>query len=190
MTIEQTCTVCTFVWYCLSFVVANSIPRGWRNILLENGPVEFSKAIRSHPHLLITDTTMRDAHQSLLATRVRTFDLLRIGPYLAYQMPQLFSIENWGGMVFFYISIFFLYINCPIDMRTEPLRLLVMKNHRLPILCSCTNSLLCFLTAKYITTMIVNNLYLENLSMYPFLARHLKLKKLYIEIVLKLLPPE
>ncbi|CAH8442295.1 pyruvate carboxylase, variant 2 [Schistosoma haematobium] len=98
---------------------ANSIPRGWRNILLEKGPVEFSKAIRSHPHLLITDTTMRDAHQSLLATRVRTFDLLRIGPYLAYQMPQLFSIENWGGATFD-VSMRFLH-ECPWG-RLEQLR--------------------------------------------------------------------
>ncbi|XP_018647845.1 putative pyruvate carboxylase [Schistosoma mansoni] len=98
---------------------ANHIPRGWRNMLLEKGPVEFSKAIRSHPHLLITDTTMRDAHQSLLATRVRTFDLLRIGPYLAYQMPQLFSIENWGGATFD-VSMRFLH-ECPWE-RLEQLR--------------------------------------------------------------------
>ncbi|VDQ08147.1 unnamed protein product [Trichobilharzia regenti] len=68
---------------------------------------------------MITDTTMRDAHQSLLATRVRTFDLLRIAPYLAYKMPQLLSLENWGGATFD-VSMRFLH-ECPWE-RLEQLR--------------------------------------------------------------------
>ncbi|CAH8826338.1 unnamed protein product [Trichobilharzia szidati] len=97
----------------------NGYPPGWRNILMEQGPAGFAKAIRSCSHLLITDTTMRDAHQSLLATRVRTFDLLRIAPYLAYKMPQLLSIENWGGATFD-VSMRFLH-ECPWE-RLEQLR--------------------------------------------------------------------
>ena len=51
-------------------------PPGWRDILISRGPEGYAKAVRNNDGLLITDTTMRDAHQSLLATRVRTTDLL------------------------------------------------------------------------------------------------------------------
>ena len=76
------------------------VPRGWRNVLRERGPEEFAKAVRAHKGLLITDTTMRDAHQSLLATRVRTHDLMRIAPYTARVLSPAFSLENWGGATF------------------------------------------------------------------------------------------
>ena len=55
---------------------STSAPPGWRDILKSRGPEGYAKAVRQNPGLLITDTTMRDAHQSLLATRVRTRDLL------------------------------------------------------------------------------------------------------------------
>ena len=66
-------------------------------MLQEKGPEGFARAIRDHKQLLLMDTTMRDAHQSLLATRVRTHDLCRIAPFIQYGLPQLFSLENWGG---------------------------------------------------------------------------------------------
>lgn len=50
---------------------------------------------------LLMDTTMRDAHQSLLATRVRTLDLKKSAPFIAKNFPQLFSLENWGGVFHF-----------------------------------------------------------------------------------------
>jgi hypothetical protein len=50
--------------------------------------------------LLVTDTTFRDAHQSLLATRVRSFDMLAVAPAVAWRTPQLFSLEMWGGATF------------------------------------------------------------------------------------------
>ena len=75
-------------------------PRGWRDILLEKGPEGFVKAINEHQGLLLMDTTFRDAHQSLLATRVRTYDLLRISPYISRNFHNLFSLENWGGATF------------------------------------------------------------------------------------------
>lgn len=53
--------------------------------------------MRNHQGLLLMDTTFRDAHQSLLATRVRTHDLKKIAPYVAHNFSKLFSIENWGG---------------------------------------------------------------------------------------------
>ena len=66
-------------------------------MLLEKGPEGFAKEIKNHRGLLLMDTTFRDAHQSLLATRVRTHDLKRISPYVSYNMPELFALENWGG---------------------------------------------------------------------------------------------
>ena len=75
-------------------------PPGLRNKLLELGPEKFAASIRDEKRLLFTDTTMRDAHQSLLATRVRTFDLLQIADCVAHLLPGLFSLEMWGGATF------------------------------------------------------------------------------------------
>nr|CAG4717938.1 unnamed protein product [Naegleria fowleri] len=77
-----------------------SLPKGWKQILGEQGPEAFAKAIRQSKPLLITDTTMRDAHQSLLATRVRTKDLLAIAPYTAHAMAKCLSLEMGGGATF------------------------------------------------------------------------------------------
>lgn len=72
-------------------------PAGFRDILLREGPEGFAQAVRNHQGLLLMDTTFRDAHQSLLATRVRTHDLKKISPYVAHNFSKLFSMENWGG---------------------------------------------------------------------------------------------
>jgi pyruvate carboxylase len=77
-----------------------TLPRGTRDLLKELGPVDFAQWARDQKRLLFTDTTMRDAHQSLLATRVRTFDMLRIADFVANRAPELFSIEMWGGATF------------------------------------------------------------------------------------------
>lgn len=74
--------------------------RGWRHIYLEQGPEALAKAVRNHKPLLLMDTTFRDAHQSLLATRVRTIDLLKIAPFVSRNLDNLFSVENWGGATF------------------------------------------------------------------------------------------
>lgn len=76
------------------------MPRGTRDILKELGPVKFSQWVRDQKSLLLTDTTMRDAHQSLLATRLRTFDMLQIAEAYARLAPQFFSLEMWGGATF------------------------------------------------------------------------------------------
>jgi len=76
------------------------VPKGSRDLLLELGPEKFSKWILDQKRLLITDTTLRDAHQSLIATRMRTFDMLRVAEAIAHRTPQLFSLENWGGATF------------------------------------------------------------------------------------------
>lgn len=76
-------------------------PAGLRQVLLKDGPEAFAKAVRNRKHkTLLTDTTFRDAHQSLLATRVRTHDLLKISPFVAHNFANLYSIENWGGATF------------------------------------------------------------------------------------------
>ncbi|KAM5319096.1 pyruvate carboxylase, mitochondrial isoform 2-T7 [Glossophaga mutica] len=86
-------------------------PAGFRDILLQEGPKGFARAVRNHQGLLLMDTTFRDAHQSLLATRVRTHDLKKISPYVAHNFSKLFSIENWGGATFD-VAMRFLY-ECP-----------------------------------------------------------------------------
>ena len=73
---------------------------GSRNKLLELGPEGFANWIRNSKPLLITDTTMRDAHQSLIATRMRSVDMLNIASYVAQKTPNLFSLEMWGGATF------------------------------------------------------------------------------------------
>ncbi len=75
-------------------------PLGSRERFLELGPDSFSSWVREQTPLLLTDTTFRDAHQSLLATRVRTRDMLRIADAYARLLPGLFSIEMWGGATF------------------------------------------------------------------------------------------
>ncbi|XP_058271109.1 pyruvate carboxylase a isoform X1 [Hemibagrus wyckioides] len=81
-------------------VPLGSPPTGFRDVLLKEGPEGFAKAVRSHKGLLLMDTTFRDAHQSLLATRVRTHDLKKISPFVAHNFSSLFSLENWGGATF------------------------------------------------------------------------------------------
>ena len=75
-------------------------PPGTRQLLLELGPKKFAQWALKQKRLLITDTTFRDAHQSLLATRVRTFDMLAVAGAVARRTPQLFSLEMWGGATF------------------------------------------------------------------------------------------
>ncbi len=75
-------------------------PDGTRQKLLSLGADGFSKWVREQQPLLLTDTTFRDAHQSLLATRLRTRDMLRVAEAYARMVPQLFSIEMWGGATF------------------------------------------------------------------------------------------
>lgn len=75
-------------------------PTGTRQILDALGPAGFADWTRKQKHLLLTDTTFRDAHQSLLATRVRTYDLTAIANFIAHRLPNLYSLEMWGGATF------------------------------------------------------------------------------------------
>ncbi|CEP24677.1 unnamed protein product [Cyberlindnera jadinii] len=75
-------------------------PKGWRDVLLEEGPEGFAKKVRAFNGTLIMDTTWRDAHQSLLATRLRTYDLLAIAPTTAHGYAGAFALECWGGATF------------------------------------------------------------------------------------------
>jgi pyruvate carboxylase len=75
-------------------------PDGSRQRLLAAGPEDFARQLRAQTALAVTDTTFRDAHQSLLATRVRTKDLLAVAGHVARTTPQLFSLEAWGGATY------------------------------------------------------------------------------------------
>ncbi|TFD33114.1 pyruvate carboxylase [Cryobacterium cryoconiti] len=75
-------------------------PAGSRQRLQLLGPAGFAADLRAQTALAVTDTTFRDAHQSLLATRVRTRDLVAVAPYVARMTPELLSIEAWGGATY------------------------------------------------------------------------------------------
>jgi len=75
-------------------------PSGTRQLLQKLGPKKFAAWARKEKRLLLTDTTFRDAHQSLMATRVRTHDLLTTASAIAQRLPNLFSLEMWGGATF------------------------------------------------------------------------------------------
>ncbi|PKX93031.1 putative pyruvate carboxylase [Aspergillus novofumigatus IBT 16806] len=79
-----------------------SVPctQGWKQIIDREGPAAFAKAVRANKGCLIMDTTWRDAHQSLLATRVRTIDLLNIAKETSYAYANAYSLECWGGATF------------------------------------------------------------------------------------------
>ena len=80
--------------------ITKPMPESYRNQFLKLGAKKFCDSIRGSKELLLTDTTMRDAHQSLLATRVRTFDMMKIADAYARLTPQFFSLEMWGGATF------------------------------------------------------------------------------------------
>jgi len=75
-------------------------PPGSRQRLLELGPQGLARWMLEQKRVLLTDTTMRDAHQSLFATRMRTADMLAVAPHYARLLPDLFSLECWGGATF------------------------------------------------------------------------------------------
>jgi len=75
-------------------------PDGTRQKLLTLGPEEFARALREQNAVGVTDTTFRDAHQSLLATRVRTRDMVAVAGHVARMTPQLWSLEAWGGATY------------------------------------------------------------------------------------------
>ena len=80
--------------------VPGAPPAGSKQKLDELGPEAFARWMLQQQRVLLTDTTMRDAHQSLLATRVRSIDLTAIAPYYSTLAPELFSMECWGGATF------------------------------------------------------------------------------------------
>lgn len=75
-------------------------PPGTRQLLKKLGPKKFAAWARKEKRLLITDTTFRDAHQSLMATRVRSYDILATATAVSQRLPNLFSVEMWGGATF------------------------------------------------------------------------------------------
>jgi pyruvate carboxylase len=101
-------------------------PAGTRHLLLELGSKKFAKWVSAQKRLLVTDTTFRDAHQSLMATRVRTFDMLAVADAVARRTPQLLSLEMWGGATFDTAMRF---------LREDPWRRLRLLRERIPNIC-------------------------------------------------------
>ena len=77
-----------------------AIPAGSRDLLRQLGPQGFAEWMRAQQAVLLTDTTLRDAHQSLFATRMRTADMLPVAPHYARELSGLLSLECWGGATF------------------------------------------------------------------------------------------
>jgi len=101
-------------------------PPGTRQLLQKLGPRKFAAWARKEKRLLITDTTFRDAHQSLMATRVRTHDLLATASAVAQRLPNLFSVEMWGGATFDTAMRF---------LHEDPWQRLRDLRHRIPNVC-------------------------------------------------------
>ena len=111
-------------------VAAVAPEQGLHQKLLVEGPKAIAEWMKAEKRLLITDTTMRDGHQSLLATRMRSIDMLRVAPSYAGNLPQLFSVECWGGATF---DVAYRFLQeCPWQ-RLRDLRAL-MPNHLLQML--------------------------------------------------------
>jgi pyruvate carboxylase len=98
-------------------------PPGWRQKLQELGPQRLADHILQQQPLLLTDTTLRDAHQSLLATRLRTYDMLAIADAYARLCSGLFSLEMWGGATFDTSMRF---------LKEDPWQRLVLLRERIP----------------------------------------------------------
>jgi pyruvate carboxylase len=80
--------------------IDSDIPDGTKQRLDALGPKKFGEWMRNEKRVLVTDTTMRDGHQSLLATRMRTYDIAQVAGTYARALPQLLSLECWGGATF------------------------------------------------------------------------------------------
>lgn len=80
--------------------LSGDYPKGTKDLLTQLGPDGFSQWLKNEKKIHYTDTTMRDAHQSLLATRMRTYDMLKVAKSFAMAFPQTFSMEVWGGATF------------------------------------------------------------------------------------------
>ncbi|MCW8131869.1 MAG: pyruvate carboxylase [Planctomycetota bacterium] len=99
------------------------IPAGTKQILFERGPKGLAEWVKSRKMLLVTDTTFRDAHQSLLATRMRSYDMLAVADYYARACSGLFSLEMWGGATFDSAMRF---------LKEDPWERLVQRRARIP----------------------------------------------------------
>ena len=80
--------------------ISKPCEKGWRNIIVKEGPAAFAKAVRKNKGCLLMDTTWRDAHQSLLATRMRTIDMCEIATETSHALSNAWALENWGGATF------------------------------------------------------------------------------------------
>ena len=101
-------------------------PRGTRQVLERLGAEGFAQWTRDQKGLLLTDTTFRDAHQSLMATRMRTYDMLGIANHVANRMSGLYSLELWGGATFDVAMRF---------LKEDPWKRLIQLREAIPNIC-------------------------------------------------------
>ena len=101
-------------------------PKGTRDLLLELGPKKFAEWTLKQKQLLVTDTTFRDAHQSLFATRMRSYDMIAVAAAVARRTPNLYSMEMWGGATFDTAMRF---------LHEDPWRRLRVLRERIPNIC-------------------------------------------------------
>ncbi|TDF63186.1 pyruvate carboxylase [Cupriavidus sp. L7L] len=109
---------------------------GYRHLLRAQGPEKFAQWMREHKPVLLTDTSMRDAHQSLFATRMRTRDMVEVAPAYASLLTNLFSVECWGGATF---DVAMRFLKEDPWERLEQLRR-AMPNHLLQMLLRSSNA--------------------------------------------------
>jgi pyruvate carboxylase len=101
-------------------------PAGTKNYLTEHGPEAFAEWTRKQKRLLVTDTTLRDAHQSLLAARMRTFDMAAVADSIAQRAHNLYSLECWGGATF---------DTCMRFLQENPFKRLRVLREKIPNVC-------------------------------------------------------
>lgn len=94
-----------------SFDKRGPFPKGTKDLLTDLGPEGFATWLKNEKKVHFTDTTMRDGHQSLLATRMRTIDMLKVSEGYAKNFPEIFSMEVWGGGATFDVCLRFLQEN-------------------------------------------------------------------------------
>ncbi|HKK18622.1 MAG TPA: pyruvate carboxylase, partial [Opitutales bacterium] len=104
----------------------HGLPKGTKDYLEQHGPEKFAEWTRKQTKLLVTDTTMRDAHQSLLAARMRSYDQLKVADAIAHRAADLYSLECWGGATFDTSMRF---------LRENPFKRLRRLRERIPNIC-------------------------------------------------------
>ena len=144
-------------------------PSGLRDVLLQQGPEGFARCVRDSTRLLLTDTTFRDAHQSLLATRVRTHDMLKVAPFVSQYFANAYSLECWGGEYMCVVDeVIYIKYEFKLIEETVPFKRTFQINHLLTACVKVALRNLCCRPAR-----------LEVKQSFPHKIRHLSHKEFF-----------